>query len=153
MCTQSPTDTSEIAKIKAAIKQIMNEEIKSPILTIFGISYRMGAIPIAEIGAFNRFDSADNILVYAGMSPSTYQSDQLANCYSHMEKRCSRYLRYALYNTAKYVCHWNKSFGAYLKKRRSKGKYYNVTLSHAAKKLVKTIIVMEKSRQPYIVSI
>ena len=42
-------------------------------------------------------------LVYAGMSPSTYQSEQLDNCYAYMEKRGSKYLRYALYNTTKYV--------------------------------------------------
>ena len=129
--------TSEIDKIEAAIKQIMDEEIKSPILTIPGISYRMGAIIIAEIGDFNRLDSADQILAYAGMSPSIYQSGQLDNYHFRMEKRGSRYLRYALDNATKYVCHWDKSFGAYLEKKRSEGKHYNVALSHAAKKLVK----------------
>ena len=98
--------TSEIDEIETAIKSIM-DEIHSPILTIPGISYRMGAMIIAEIGDFNRFNSADKILAYAGMSPSTYQSGQLDNCYSHMEKRGSRYLRYALYNATKYVCHWD----------------------------------------------
>ena len=88
--------TIEINEIEAAIKRIMDEEIHSPILTIPGISYRMGAMIIAEIGDFSRFDSADKILAYAGMFPSTYQSGQLDNCYSHMEKRGSRYLRYAL---------------------------------------------------------
>ena len=142
--------TSEIDEIESAIKQIMDEEIQSPILTIPGISYRMGAMIIAEIGDFNRFDSADKILAYAGMSPSTYQSGQLNNCYSHMEKRGSRYLRYALYNATKYVCHWDKSFGEYLEKKRSEGKHYNVALSHATKKLVRTIFAMEKSGQAYI---
>lgn len=52
----------------------MDEEIHSPILTIPGISYRMGAMIIAEISDFGRFDSPDKILAYAGMSPSTYQS-------------------------------------------------------------------------------
>ena len=141
--------TSEIDEIEAAIKQIMDEEIKSPILTIPGISYRMGAMIIAEIGDFNRFDSADKILAYAGMSPSTYQSGQLDHCHSRMEKRGSRYLRYALYNATKYVCLWDKSFGAYLEKKRSEGKHYNVALSHAAKKLVRTIFAMEKSGAPY----
>ena len=97
--------TVEIDEIEAAIKRIMDEQIQSPILTIPGISYRMGAMIIAEIGDFSRFDSADKILAYAGMSPSTYQSGQLDNCHSHMEKRGSRYLRYALYNATKYVCH------------------------------------------------
>lgn len=142
--------TSEIDEIETAIKRIMDEEIQSPILSIPGISYRMGAMIIAEIGDFNRFDSADKILAYAGMSPSTYQSGQLDNCYAHMEKRGSRYLRYALYNATKYVCHCDKSFNAYLGKKRSEGKHYNVALSHAAKKLVRLIFAMEKSGQPYV---
>ena len=142
--------TAEIDEIEAAIKRIMDEEIQSPILTIPGISYRMGAMIIAEIGDFCRFDSADKILAYAGMSPSTYQSGQLDNCYSHMEKRGSRYLRYALYNATKYVCHWDKSFGAYLEKKRSEGKHYNVALSHATKKLVRLIFAMERSGRSYL---
>ena len=136
--------TTEIDEIETAVKRIMDEEIRSPILTIPGIRYRMGAMFIPEIGDFHRFDSADKILAYAGMSPSTYQSG-----YSHMEKRGSRYLRYALYYATKYVCHWDESFGAYLEKKRSEGKHYNVALSHAAKKLVRTIFAMEKSGQAY----
>lgn len=64
-----------------------------------------------------------------------------------------RYLRYAFYNAIKYVCHWDKSFGAYLEKKRSEGKHYDVALSHASKKLVRTIFAMEKSGQPYIAAI
>ena len=139
---------AEIEEIENEIKSIM-DEINSPILTIPGISYRMGAMIIAEIGDFNRFDSPDKILAYAGMSPSTYQSGQLENCYAHMEKRGSRYLRYALYNATKYVCHWDESFGSYLAKKRAEGKHYNVALSHATKKLVRTIYAMEKSGQAY----
>lgn len=140
---------AEIDEIESDIKRIMDEEIRSPILTIPGISYRMGAMIIAEIGDFSRFDSPDRILAYAGMSPSTYQSGQMDNCYAHMEKRGSRYLRYALYNATKYVCHWDESFGAYLAKKQAEGKHYNVALSHATKKLVRLIYAMEKSRQPY----
>ena len=76
----------------------------SPILTIPGINYRMGAMILAEIGDFNRFDSPDKI------------------------------------------------FGAYLAKKRAEGKHYNVALSHATKKLVRTIYAMEKSGQAYIKS-
>jgi len=141
---------SEIEDIEAAIQTIMNE-LQSPITTIPGMGVRMGAMILAEIGDFSRFDSPDNILAYAGMSPSIYQSGQLSltGAYSHMEKRGSRYLRYALYNATKYVCHWDPTFSAYLAKKRAEGKHYNVALSHAAKKLVRLIYAMEKSRQPY----
>ena len=95
---------SEISEIESEIKQIM-DQISSPILTIPGIGYRMGAMILAEIGDFSSFDSPDKILAYAGASPSTYQSGQLESSSSHMEKRGSRYLRFALINAAKYVCH------------------------------------------------
>ena len=125
--------TSDIDEIEHEIKLIM-DEINSPILSIPGINYRMGAMIIAEIGDFNRFDSPDKILAYAGFSPSTYQSGQLDGAYAHMEKRGSRYLRYALYNAAKYVCHWDPTFAGYLAKKRAEGKHYNVAISHAVKK-------------------
>lgn len=140
--------SSEIDEIESSIKSIM-DSIQSPILSIPGINYRMGAMIIAEIGDFKRFSSPDKILAYAGLSPSTYQSGQLDGCYSHMEKRGSRYLRYALFNAAKYVCIWDNTFAAYLAKKRAEGKHYNVAISHAAKKLVRVIYQMEKTGQPY----
>ena len=139
---------AEIHEIEAEIETMM-DEIRSPIMTIPGIGYRMGAMILAEAGDLSRFDSPDKLLAYAGMSPSTYQSGQLNNCYPHMEKRGSRYLRYALFNATKYVCLWDPTFSAYLAKKRAEGKHYNVAISHAAKKLVRLIFAMEKSRQPY----
>lgn len=140
---------SEISEIEFEIKRIM-DEVNSPILTIPGIGYRMGAMIIAEIGDFSRFDSPDKILAYAGVSPSTYQSGQLESSRSHMEKRGSRYLRFALINASKYVCHWDKTFGDYLQKKISEGKHYNVAITHATKKLVRLIYAMVKSGKPYV---
>ena len=139
---------AEIAEIEERIQSIMND-LHSPITTIPGMGVRMAAMILAEVGDFTRFVSPDKLLAYAGMSPSTYQSGQLKNCYPHMEKRGSRYLRYALYNATKCVCHWNPNFAAYLAKKRAEGKHYNVALSHATKKLVRLIFAMEKSKQPY----
>lgn len=141
--------SSEIDEIEEQIKLIMNE-LNSPITTIPGINLRMGAMILAEIGDFSRFDSPDKILAYAGLSPTTYQSGQLDSSYSHMEKRGSRYLRYALFNAAKYVCIWDPTFSAYLAKKRTEGKHYNVAVSHAAKKLVRVIYQLEKTRRPYV---
>ena len=139
---------SEIEEIENEIKVIM-DEINSPILSIPGISYRMGAMIIAEIGDFSQFDSPDKILAYAGMSPSTYQSGQLDNCYARMEKRGSRYLRYALFNATAYVCLWDPTYKAYLAKKRAEGKHYYVAVSHTTKKLVRLIYHLELTRQQY----
>ena len=103
---------AEICEIEDAIRQIM-DAMAPPILTIPGISYRMGA------------------------------------AYPHMEKRGSRYLRYALFNATRFVCNWDPSFAAYLAKKRSEGKHYNVAISHAAKKLVRIIFALMKSGKSY----
>lgn len=141
---------NEIDEIETEIRTIMDAK-QSPIVTIPGISYKMGAMILAEIGDFSRFDSPDKILAYAGLSPSTYQSGQLSlnGAYSHMEKRGSRYLRYAIYNATKYVCLWEPSFTAYLAKKQNEGKHYNVAISHAAKKLVRLIYTLEKSGKQF----
>ena len=143
---------SEIEEIESEINRIM-DEIASPILSIPGISYRMGAMIIAEIGDFSNFDSPDKILAYAGLSPSTYQSGQLNSSHSRMEKRGSRYLRYALFNATKYVCRWDPVFAAYLARKRAEGKHYNVAISHATKKLVRVIYHLEKTGTHYISTI
>ena len=143
---------AEIEEIENEIKIIM-DEINSPILSIPGINYRMGAMIIAEIGDFKQFDSPDKVLAFAGMSPSTYQSGQLDNSHPKMEKRGSKYLRYALYNATIYVCLWDPSFKAYLSKKRAEGKHYYVALSHATKKLVRVIYQLEASGQQYIKAI
>ena len=140
----------EIEEIEAAIKAII-DEMAPPILTIPGISYRMGAMILAEIGDFSRFDSPDKLLAYAGLSPSTYQSGKLnaTGAYAHMEKRGSRYLRYALFNATKYVCIWEPSFASYLAKKRAEGKHYNVAISHVAKKLVRLIYALQTSGKAF----
>ena len=140
--------TIEINEIDAEIKKIM-DRIASPITTIPGIGYNMGAMIISEIGDFNRFSSPDKVLAYAGLSPSTYQSGKLDNCHSHMEKRGSRYLRYALFVVAQKVCIWDSTFAEYLSKKRAEGKHYYVAISHAVKKLVRVIFHLERTRQAY----
>lgn len=140
--------TLEITEIEAEIKKIM-DAIDSPILGVPGIGQNLGAMIIAEIGDFSRFDSADKILAFAGCSPSTYQSGQLYSSHAKMEKRGSRYLRWALLNAAAYVCNWEPTFAAYLQKKRSEGKHYYVALSHAAKKLVRVLYHLETTGETY----
>lgn len=141
--------TIDIGEIEAEISKMM-DTIASPITTIPGIGNNMGAMIISEIGDFSRFSSPDKILAYAGYSPSTYQSGKLDNCYAHMEKRGSRYLRYALFQAAQRVCHLDSTFSAYLAKKRAEGKHYYVAISHAVKKLVRVIFHLEKTKQAFL---
>lgn len=140
--------SEEIDDIESSIKKIMDAS-QSPIMSIPGISYRMGAMIVAEIGDFKRFSSADKILAYAGLSPTIHQSGQSTSSHSKMEKRGSKYLRHAIFNAAKFVCLWDKSFRAYLEKKKAEGKHYNVAVSHVAKKLIRIIYRMEITGETY----
>ena len=139
---------TEIDDIESAIDAIM-AKTQSPITTIPGVGTHMSAMILAEIGDFLNFDSPDKILAYAGLSPSTHQSGKMDNCYAHMEKRGSRYLRYAIFNATRLACIWNPIFAEYLAKKRAEGKHYNVAISHAAKKLVRLIYAMQKTGKSY----
>ena len=138
----------EIAEIESEIKKLM-DEINSPLLGIPGVGFRLAAMILAEIGDISRFDSPDKLLAFSGVSPSTYQSGKMDNAYAHMEKRGSKYLRFALYQAAKYVSYWDPIFAAYLEKKRSEGKHYNVALSHVVKKLVRLIFALQTTGEAY----
>lgn len=125
------------------------DAVDSPILSVPGIGMNIGAIILAEIGDFSRFENLDKILAFAGCSPSTYQSGQLYSSHAKMKKRGSRYLRWALINAASYVCNWEPTFSAYPAKKRAEGKHYYVALSHAAKKLVRLFYHLETTGDTY----
>ena len=74
---------AEIDEIENCIKQIM-DRLAPPVMAIPGISYRMGAMILSEIGDSSRFSSPDKVLAYAGLSPSTYQSGKLENVHAHI---------------------------------------------------------------------
>ena len=140
---------AEINEIEAQIFALLDKD-PPKMLAIPGMGPRMAAVIIAEVGDFKRFSSPDKLLAYAGLSPTTYQSGQLISTYAKMEKRGSRYLRYALFNATKYVCIWDPTFRAYLAKKRAEGKHYNVAISHAAKKLVRLIYHLETTGETYL---
>lgn len=145
-----------IAALNEDIKEIdvkLNEFLKeynSPILGIKGLGPVMAAMLLAEIGDFKRFSSPDQLLAYAGLTPSIYQSGQAPPVFGHMVKRGSKFLRYALFTAAANVCMYDPVFKAYLQKKLSEHKHYYTAVSHAAKKLVRVMFALEKSGQPYV---
>jgi transposase len=139
---------SQITVIEEQIENIM-KEIDSPITTIPGISTQTAASIYGEIGDFSKFSSPEKILAFAGMEPSVYQSGEYNSCHGKMVKRGSKYLRRTLFLAAENAAHWDPSFAAYLAKKRSEGKHYNVAISHVAKKLLRTIYAMEEKHQAY----
>lgn len=137
----------QIDEIQNQINDILIQ-INSPILSIPGIGKRLGAIILAEIKNIDNFSSPAQLQAFAGLEPSIYQSGQMDNS-GHMVKRGSHYLRYALIQAARMTTLYSPQFGAYLKLKISQGKHYFVALSHVAKKLIRVIFHLLKSKQTF----
>ena len=130
--------SEQIKDYDKQIKIIM-DELDSPVLTIPGIGYTLGATIIAEVGNISRFSSPAKLLAFAGLEPSIYQSGKFVPASGKMVKRGSPFLRWALLQAAGYVPNYSSTFALYREKKLSEGKSAAVARSHVAKKLVRII--------------
>lgn len=140
---------SEIDALDAQIKLVM-QEIDSPIMSIPGISFTLGAIILAEIGDVHRFSNPAKLLAFAGMEPSTYQSGKFNASNTPMVKRGSTYLRWAILQAVRLVAMRDDTFKNYLSHKQSQGKHYYIAISHAGKKLVRLIHSLLRNNCQYI---
>lgn len=133
--------SEQINTLEEQIKSLM-DQIDSPILTVPGIGYTLGAIILSEMGDIHRFSSPAKLLAFAGLDPSVYQSGKFAPLSGKMVKRGSPYLRWALIQAARLVPRFDPVFGQYLRKKLSENKHFSVASSHVAKKLVRVIFAL-----------
>lgn len=120
------------------IRRLM-DQLDSPILSVPGIGYTLGAMILSEIGDIKRFSSPAKLLAFAGLEPSVYQSGKFNPASGKMVKRGSPFLRWALLQVATYAPAFSITFAAYYDKKRLEGKSPSVAHSHVAKKLVRVI--------------
>ena len=139
----------EISILDIHIKNIMTE-MNSPILTVPGISFTLGAIILAEIGDITNFDNPAKLLAFAGLEPSTYESGKYTAGHTPMVKRGSAYLRYALLNAARLVAKCDPAFHSYMLKKKAEGKHFFVIMSHVGKKLVRVIFYLLKTNTAFL---
>jgi transposase len=120
------------------IRRLM-DQLDSPILSLPGIGYTLGAMILSEIGDIKRFSSPAKLLAFAGLEPSVYQSGKFNPASGKMVKHGSPFLRWALLQAATYAPAFSITFAAYYDKKRLEGKSPSVAHSHVAKKLVRVI--------------
>lgn len=139
----------EIDLLDQQIKQMVIS-LRSPLITIPGISYTLAAIILAEIGDIFRFDTSAKLLAFAGMEPSTFQSGKFSASSTPMVKRGSPYLRWAILQAARLVAMRDAAFKSYLLKKKAQGKHHNVAMTHVGKKLVRVIFHMLRANCTFV---
>jgi transposase len=111
----------------------------SPILSIPGISHFSGTSILAEIGDINNFSNHKQIIKYAGVAPSTYESSQFKAQHTSITKKGSKYLRKTLYQIILPVINNNKVFKEYYSLKISQGKSHRCACGHCVRKLLRII--------------
>lgn len=137
-----------IEQLDTSIEQIENEIIQIMSLydfktaTIPGIGIISAASIVSEFEDFTKFQNSSQMLSFAGLEPSTYQSGT-QQTFGHMVKRGSSYLRETLMNVVPYVMTYNSTFYEYYRKKKNEGKHHRVVLTHLVKKLIRVIYHLE----------
>lgn len=131
----------QIKEVESEMDQIM-QALDSVIMTIPGIGCVNGGIIVGEIGNIHRFAKPKQLLAFAGLDPTIYQSGKFTASRTRMSKRGSRTLRYALMNVAHNVVKNNPTFRTYYEKKRAEGRKHYSALGHCAGKLVRVIHAM-----------
>ena len=132
---------SQIDHVEAEMTDIM-KYLDSVIMTIPGIGYINGGMILGEIGDIRRFPGPKQLLAFAGLDPSVYQSGNFQAKHTRMSKRGSKVLRYALMNSAHNVVKNNSTFKAYYNAKMAEGRTHYNALGHCAGKLVRIIYKM-----------
>ena len=132
---------SQIEHVEAEMTDIMKFH-DSVIMTIPGIGYINGGMILGEIGDVHRFPGHKQLLAFAGLDPSVYQSGNFQAKRTRMSKRGSKVLRYALMNAAHNVVKNNSTFKAYYDAKMAEGRTHYNALGHCAGKLVRIIYKM-----------
>ena len=132
---------SQIDHVEAEMTDIM-KYLDSVIMTIPGIGYINGGMILGEIGDIRRFPGPKQLLAFAGLDPSVYQSGNFQAKRTRMSKRGSKVLRYALMNSAHNVVKNNSTFKTYYDAKVAEGRTHYNALGHCAGKLVRIIYKM-----------
>ena len=138
----------QISDIDISIMTIM-EIINSPILTIPGVGYTLGALIISEIDDIKKFSNPSKLLAFAGLDPVVKQSGNFQAEHMKISKRGSTYLRYAIYRVAFLIIYNNETFHNYYLDKRSQGKSHRVALGHVCNKLVRVIFKILTDEIPF----
>lgn len=138
----------QLAEVDKKVKSLL-DEIEPLILTIPGISYKLGAQIVAEIGDVKRFSNAPAIVKYAGINPSKNQSGVFEGEVNHITKQGSPYLRRALYLAAMAQLKCKTPLYDYYVKKRGEGKAHREALIAVARKLVHVIYAVLSNQEPY----
>lgn len=130
--------------------ELMQTEYGQIITSIPGVGIITGAMIISEIGDINKFRTPHQLLAFAGLDPSVYESGDFSSPNNKPSKRGSKYLRWAIHQVSSGIWKWDKTFKDYYDKKIKEGKHHYVAIGHIDKKLVRVIFSLLKNKKSFV---
>lgn len=137
-----------IQQIEAQLAELM-DQLPTYITSIPGIGTVLGALLLGELGDVRRFDRLEQLVAFAGIDASVFQTGQFEGDQAHMSKRGSPFLRAGLWQAATTSLLHNTELRTYYDRKRKEGKSHGVALGAVCRKLLARIYVVLRDQRPY----
>ena len=119
------------------------------LLSVPGVRGLLAATILAELGDVRRFDRVEQVVAFAGLDASVFDSGEFHGTRQHISKRGSPHLRRALYLAAFNATKTDPELAAYFKRKRAEGKPFRVALVALSRKLLTRVYVVLRDARPY----
>jgi len=140
--------TIQIDKTQERVDEfVMHNPHARLLMTIPGISYYSALMIAAEIGDIRRFNSSKQLISYAGLNPSVYQSGN--KCITgHISKQGNRNLRWILTQNVHVAVQHDRRLALFFHRiKRTRGT--NIAIIATSRKLLTIIYAMLKNNSKY----
>jgi transposase len=119
------------------------------LISIPGVGPVTAATIISEIGDISQFGSADTLVCYCGLIPSSHSSGTFTSKRNRMAKRGQSSLAHVFYQIALSSLRCNPTLREYYEEKLCQGKPRKIAVVAVARKLVRLAYGMLKNGQPY----
>jgi transposase len=140
---QKRRDELTIALTKYCESSIV-EDLKI-VTSLNGIGNNTATTFLAEIGRIDNYPSHKNLIAFAGIDPTVYQSGKYEGA-SKISKRGNRHLRRVIWIMTVRVINHNPLFRQYYLKKRNEGQPFKKAVFATAHKLIRVIFAMLSNR-------
>lgn len=130
--------------LTAYCKATMIEDLKI-ITSIPGIDNKTATAFLAEIGNIRYYPTSKNLIAFAGIDPSVYQSGKYEGS-SRISKRGNRHLRRVIRLMTTCAIQHNTTFRSHFNRKRQTGQPYKKAVLSTAQKLVRVIYALLSQR-------
>ena len=139
---------AQAAEVDEALLTLLHE-VAPQVLTVPGVSARLGAQIVAEVGDVSRFPSASHLVSFAGLDPVRCQSGDFEAPRSRISKKGSPHLRRALYLASMANLGTDSVFRVYYDRHRGRGAPHRYALCATARKMACVVYAILRTGEDF----